>query len=362
MRWQRYRWLILGIAVSLPFHLLLMVWLTAVFIERPPPGAASPHGVEMALMPETDLDQAIEARMPELAMAEIASVKGESDPLDLPDQPVGGGGGGTPGLDGFLSTGVGGPTTGSGTGTGRGDPGIGTGTGGTTFFGLKARGTRFGYVIDKSGSMAHDGRWTRLADELLSSLRELPESASFSIAFYDTSARAFPQASDGWERARKSGIDRFLRWARNVGPGGGTEPIFGFNHLLSLDVPPDAIFFMTDGEIPPEQATSALAKVARRARPIAIHCVQLDDRSPHLIPPELRKRAEDEIDARVARVTEGGDLDRLVRVAYDLQTDGTPPDLATAMMQRLNERILRTLASETGGQYRLIPYGGGGKP
>jgi len=357
--WRRHRWLLLGIGVSLPLHLTLMVWLAAVVISRPAAVASSVRGVEVALLPESALDRMLETRLPELTQPAIDAPQGENDLLDLPDQPVAGGTTGAVETGGWLTTGGDDPLDGSGTGTGRGDPGLGSGAGGTSFFGVRARGTRFGYVIDKSGSMAHDGRWQRLADELLRSLRELPEAASFSVVFFDTSANAFPPASQAWERARRSGVERFVRWARHVGPGGGTEPIYGFNHLLSLDVPPDAIFFMTDGEIPPEQATSTLAKVMRRARPIAIHCILFQDRAPALIPAELRLRAEREIDARVAQSKETGDLERLVRVALDLSIDGTPRDLASAMRERLNERILRTLASETGGAFRLIPIGGG---
>lgn len=351
--------MLLGIAVSLPFHLTLMVWLAAIIIDRPQPASASPRGVEVALLPDGALDRMLEARMPDLTQPAIDAPQGESDPLDLPDQPVAGGTTGAVATGGWLSTGGEDALSGPGTGSGRGDPGLGSGAGGTSFFGLRARGTRFGYVVDKSGSMAHDGRWQRLADELLRSVRELPEAASFAIVFFDTSARAFPQASEGWERARRSGVDRFLRWAREVGPGGGTEPLYGFNHLLSLDVPPDAIFFMTDGEIPPEHATATLAKVMRRARPIAINCVLFEDRSARLYTPEQRVRADREIDLRVERSSEAGDLDRLVRVALELATDGTPRDLASAMRDRLNERILRTLARETGGGFKLVPIGGG---
>jgi len=348
----------LGVAISIPVHLTLMVWLAAIIIQRPDPAASATRGVEVALLPEQALERMIETTLPESVQPVVESPQGESDPLDLPDQAVAGGASGVMSNEGWLSSGTGEGIAGPGVGAGRGDPGLGTGSGGTSFFGLRARGSRFGYVIDKSGSMAQDGRWTRLADELLRSLRELPEQASFVVAFYDTSARAFPVGGEPWERARRAGIERFLRWARKISPGGGTEPVYGFNHLLSLDVPPDAIFFMTDGEIPPEQGSSILAKVMRRARPIAVHCVLFQDRGPSLISEATRTRAEEEIDARLLRRTESGDMDRLVGIAMELKTDGTPMDLRVSMQDRLNQRILRLLAQETGGAFRLVPYGG----
>jgi len=357
--WHRSRWIMLGLGVSLPLHLAIMVWLAAVIISRPQPVAASVRGVEVALLPEGSLDRLLESRLPEVAPPAVTASTSEADPLDLPDEPVAGGSSGSVDRGGWLSTGGSDPVTGSGTGSGRGDPGLGSGTGGTSFFGVRARGTRFGYVIDKSGSMAHDGRWTRLADELLRSLRELPEAASFCVVFFDASARSFPTAAEGWERARRSGIDRFLRWAKNIGPGGGTEPVHGFNHLLSLDVPPDAIFFMTDGEIPPDQASSTLAKVLRRARPIAIHCIEFEDRDPSTMDPDARIAAQAWIDERVRSSREAGDLDRLVRLALDVPVDGPPRQIEDSVRSELNRRILQALARETGGAYRLVPSGAG---
>ncbi|MBX3355609.1 MAG: VWA domain-containing protein [Phycisphaeraceae bacterium] len=356
--WKAQRWLLLGIGISLPIHLSLMVWLALVVIERPQPAAGSVRGVEIALLPDVGLDQLLEARLPDPTQPAIEAASGESDPLDLPDTPVAGGDSGALDHLGALSTGAGDGVLGPGTGQGRGDPGLGSGTGGTTFFGVRARGTRFGYVIDKSGSMAFDGRWIRLADELLRSLRELPDSASFCVVFFDTSARAFPTAKEGWARARRGDLERFIRWARPIGPGGGTEPIHGFNHLLSLDVAPDAIFFMTDGEIPPKQASMALAQALRRARPIVIHCIQFQDRSPLLIPQEERVLADAEIDMRTRLSSADNEVDRLVEVWEDLRRSGAPRGLAEAISDRLNERLLRALADETGGAFRLIPFGG----
>lgn len=356
--WRRNRWLLLGIAVSLPVHLLLMVWLAAIVIERPDPGARAVRGVEVSLLPDGDLQRLLEDRLPEVRNPAIESAAGEIDPLELPQEIPASGGAASSLASGSLLAGLSDLPDGPGAGAGRGDPGMGTGSGGTSFFGLRARGTRFGYVIDKSGSMSFDGRWVRLAEELVRSLRELPESASFCVAFFDTSAKVFPPPAEGWTRARRSGIERFLRWARNVSPGGGTEPIFGFNHLLSLDVPPDAIFFMTDGEIPADQGSSILTRILRRARPIAVHCVLFEDRGPSLMTPDLKARADQELDLRVRQRSERGEMERLAAVALELQAERGRGDLAVAMRDRANERILRLLAQETGGSFRLVPWGG----
>ncbi len=359
--WWRWRWALLGIAISLPFHLTVLLVLAHVVIEQHE--AQEPHGsspLEVAILPEGALEGLAMASMPEVATQAVQSQPGESDPIDLPDRPVSGGGSGAGPLDGSGGFGSGsgsGNGTGPGTGRGKGDPGLGTGSGGTSFFGVRARGSRFGYVVDKSGSMAFEGKWLKLAEELNRSLHELPESANFSVVFFDTAPRAFPPDADGWERARRSGHDRFGKWAQAINPGGGTEPVYGFNHLLSLDVPPDAIFFMTDGEIPPDQALHVATQLQRRSRPIVIHCIQFQDRSA-LGTAAQRAQGESMLDQVLVRNPAGSELERLVLAAKDIRTNEPDPGMRRLMMAILGERVMRELAEVTGGAYRAIPVGG----
>ena len=62
-------------------------------------------------------------------------------------------------------------TEGEGLGTG-----LGTGSGaGAEFFGIRARGQRFAYVVDISGSMGQNGRLELALGELVRSLAALPD-------------------------------------------------------------------------------------------------------------------------------------------------------------------------------------------
>ena len=54
----------------------------------------------------------------------------------------------------------------------------GGGTGSTTFFGVEARGQRFLYIVDISGSMTTQGRLTILTRNLAESIDALPPHTS----------------------------------------------------------------------------------------------------------------------------------------------------------------------------------------
>ena len=50
--------------------------------------------------------------------------------------------------------------------------------------------------------------------------------------------------------ARKSTIRKLIRWLNTyLDPTGGTEPRAAFEHIFAMDVRPDVIFFLTDGQI-----------------------------------------------------------------------------------------------------------------
>jgi len=133
-----------------------------------------------------------------------------------------------------------------------------TGPGGTTFFGVSARGRRIGYVVDVSASMESGGRlWVALA-ELKRSLAGLPDYAWFFVALFSSEA-VIPPFQRSWQRATPEDLARMQRWLDlEVSTGGGTRPAAAFERLFALDPPPDAIFFLTDGEVPPD--TPALVR------------------------------------------------------------------------------------------------------
>jgi hypothetical protein len=139
----------------------------------------------------------------------------------------------------------------------------------TTFFGLRARGQFFVYVVDCSGSMLDDDRLTRATIELRKSVMALKEPQKFEVIFYNNESIPMP----GGPRPRTADLQaksQLLSWLRLIEPDGGTEPRPSVKQAVSLK--PDAVFLLSDGEFP-EGTVDEIAKL--NTRKIPIHCVDL---------------------------------------------------------------------------------------
>ena len=123
-------------------------------------------------------------------------------------------------------------------------------TAAVTFCGLPSEGSRFAFILDKSGSMTLFGggkRWETCKRELLSALSGLPTSAEiFVILFSDVTAE--PPGQTGWMKARPEWTQNVASWISAIQPGGGTLPKAAFQKVFSLGERPDAIYFLTDGQ------------------------------------------------------------------------------------------------------------------
>jgi hypothetical protein len=142
-----------------------------------------------------------------------------------------------------LSTEIGGDGLGSGMGLGAGQGA------GTAFFGIQARGSRFAYIVDISGSMGSNGRLELARRELKRSLAALPDFAQFKVVLYSHLV-TIPPFQRGWLRASRDRVRATGTWLDTISPSGGTEPFSAFQYLWSDDERPDVVFFLTDGEIP----------------------------------------------------------------------------------------------------------------
>jgi hypothetical protein len=167
-----------------------------------------------------------------------------------------------------------GPTgQGGGPGVTPGAPPVGTGQGpgGTSFFGIAAKADRVVYVIDRSGSMAMHGALQAAGRELLASLARLPESASFQVIVYNSSAGPLLPARPGWLRATPENLHIVALALRRLEPEGSTKHDLAVPLALALG--PDAVFFLTDAD----DLTAAQVRTftgLNRGR-AAIHAVEL---------------------------------------------------------------------------------------
>lgn len=238
-----------------------------------PPGepGGPPGGIQMAILTEGELDAMVgpqvEASTPTAPELEV-STPVESELIDASMSDVGEDAGGGPGIASDTGA-LGG--AGDVAGDGAGGTGIGgSGSGGASFFGVEARGNRFAYIVDISGSMA-GARLTKLQNELVKSLDGLLETSTFIIIPYESAAEPIGKKV-AWREAANSG----KAWARNeiaqLTSRGGTIPLPAFEMVFNeLRPRPDAIYFMTDGEFE-EEVVTAVATMNDRAK-IPIHCI-----------------------------------------------------------------------------------------
>ncbi len=132
---------------------------------------------------------------------------------------------------------------GNGTGTGIGD-------GDQNFFGIQVDGKKFVFVVDASRSMNHPHdspaktRFGRLKIELVNTIDQMTEENQFFVIFFNN--RAIPMPADGLVRATEDNQMTCLEWVATAHTGGQTDPREAL--LFALQLNPDIIYFLTDGE------------------------------------------------------------------------------------------------------------------
>jgi hypothetical protein len=115
------------------------------------------------------------------------------------------------------------------------------------FFGIQAQGRYICYVVDVSGSMGPSGGLVRLRAELEHSLRSLPGGTRFAVLPFNHTLR---DLQPSWTRASPNMVRQVGARLSAVGARGGTDPTEAFEWAFrQLDPRPDAIFFMTDGQL-----------------------------------------------------------------------------------------------------------------
>jgi hypothetical protein len=138
----------------------------------------------------------------------------------------------------------------------------------TEFFGIRAKGQLFIYVVDCSGSMIDEDRLVRAKRELRRSIKQLQTPQRFKVIFYNDEPIAMP--GDLPRSADQNAKDQLTHWLRLIEPNGETDPKAALGIALSLR--PDAVFLLSDGEFP-DGTVEAIAK--KNGRKIPIHCVDL---------------------------------------------------------------------------------------
>jgi hypothetical protein len=120
---------------------------------------------------------------------------------------------------------------------------------GASFFGARASGNRFVYVIDSSTSMIGP-RWEALRVELSRAIRSLSPDQEFFVIGFDVSAHPMfnllpPKGK--FLNPTSENVSRLNRWVASIKHGDSTRPATAIGIALRLE--PDAIFLLSDGEI-----------------------------------------------------------------------------------------------------------------
>jgi len=259
IRRRRTQLLLVGIAVSLLAHIILLVYLATVYWQEGGSGGGQTVSFEFATVQDEQLTELQETRFDELVPEDSSEIQAPA--TDVPTATIDPSAVGEPndlGLKGIDST-LGGSGSASGGGT------LGGAGAGTSFFGVSSRGTRFCYIVDVSASMQSDLRLQATMQQLAQSISGLPDYGYVYILLFASNITE-PPMQRGWTRARKSTINQIIRWLNTVSPGGGTEPVPAFFQAFALDTRPDVIFFLTDGEIPAATADEVAALNSRGKR------------------------------------------------------------------------------------------------
>jgi hypothetical protein len=236
--------ILIGFAISIPFHLAIIVYLASVRLAGPPSSGPEETIVEFAVLSESELEDLGEQdELESLDVPEIEEMAAFSESIseELDNAAV------AMELATDLSGAV--PTPGGGAGLGQSDAVGGGMAGGASFFGVSSRGRRFAYIVDISGSMDSNDKFPIAMSELKRSIKALPDYASFVVLLYSNILRT-PPMQNNWFKANPSSISRVTRWIDTVDSGGGTLPFPAFDEVFKLEDRPDVIFFLTDGIIP----------------------------------------------------------------------------------------------------------------
>ena len=142
--------------------------------------------------------------------------------------------------DGLTAAGAGALSSGSGSGHGGSASGI---------FGGVGDAESVAYVVDASSSMAGE-RMRLVLQELRRSVNSLQEHQEFFVVFFNqrTYAMMWPKIEKRLVKANAVNKDRVLEWAFRVLPEHSTMPERSLR--MALDLKPDIVFFLTDGDIP----------------------------------------------------------------------------------------------------------------
>jgi hypothetical protein len=288
---RNHRQLAIAWGTSAAIHVLILIIAALITVRSPASltGREDPEPVGIAVLLEEDLgsmsDVAVDTSTPSITDALTEPLAVEID-LAIPDALAS--------FDQPLDMSKVATELTSGLGAGDLSAGSLGGAGGSaTFFGVEAKGSRFAYIVDISGSMevgVTGGATPRievLKRELMGSVAALSESARFFIVIFSHTSAPLGGKLE-WTPGNEPGKSWARRAIAALRADGGTEPLPAFELVFAIRPRPDAIYFMTDGEFH-HDAPRRIALMNGDLR-IPIHTICFDSREGEQL---MRRIAED---------------------------------------------------------------------
>ena len=158
---------------------------------------------------------------------------------------------------------------------GKGWSNAGEGLGGAEFYGVKASGKKFVFIVDNSLSM-NQGRFEAACFELYKSVCKMTPYQSFYVYFFsDTAYPLFhPRPADGWVKASIENKTRLKSWLPTVDLVLRTDAKKAVMGALALK--PDAIYILTDGVFTDSTHPYLMSQVDPRQTRVSIHTVGME--------------------------------------------------------------------------------------
>jgi hypothetical protein len=130
------------------------------------------------------------------------------------------------------------------------------------FFGVKATGRRFVFIVDSSNSM-RGGKFAAAKEELMYSIRRLTKDQAFYIIFFDRDAERMLLLPDKEPPllpvpATNDHINRVEKWTETVENELRTDPFEAVK--FAIEMVPDAIYLLTDGKFTDRGQTERFLK------------------------------------------------------------------------------------------------------
>ena len=130
------------------------------------------------------------------------------------------------------------------------------------FFGVKATGRRFVFIVDSSNSM-RGGKFAAAKEELMYAIRRLSKDQAFYIIFFDRGAERMLLPPDKEPPllpvpATNDNINRVEKWTETVANELRTDPFEAVQ--FAIEMVPDAIYLLTDGKFTDRGQTERFLK------------------------------------------------------------------------------------------------------